>query len=105
MGSRENLRQADVSDFDILVGPLVEELDGADLLCDFLGEDLVPAGVLDLDFAVVGHGCGGRSQCSWGFRDYQWVVVMVVEDAWEFGSLTSAVWALERRRAERIAEL
>jgi len=29
---------------------------------------------------------------------------MVVEDAWEFGSLTSAVWALERCRAEGIAE-
>lgn len=60
-------RQADVSDFDILVGPLVEELDGADFLGDFLGEDLVPAGVLDLDFAVVGHGCGDRYRCSWGY--------------------------------------
>jgi len=63
-----NSRQADVSDFDILVGPLVEELDGADLLRDFLGKNLVPAGVLDLDFAVVGHGCGGRRQCDRGFR-------------------------------------
>lgn len=32
-----NARQADVSDFDILVRPLVEELDGADLLRDLLG--------------------------------------------------------------------
>lgn len=53
-------RQADISDFDILVRPLIEELDGADLLRHFLGQDLVPAGILDLDFAVVRHGYGGR---------------------------------------------
>ncbi len=71
VGERSS-RQADVTDFDVLVRPLVEELDGADFLGHFLGEHLVPAGVLDLDFAVVGHGCGGRWQCTWEFRGNSW---------------------------------
>ena len=59
------LRQTDVPNLDILVRPLVEELDGPDLLSDILGKDGVPAGVLDLDFAAVGHGYDGCWRCTW----------------------------------------
>lgn len=49
------LRQGDVADLDILVGPLVEQLDAANLLDDVLGQDLDARDGLDLDFAVVRH--------------------------------------------------
>lgn len=49
------LRQGDVADLDILVGPLVEQLDAANLLDDVLGQDLVAGGGLDLDLSVVRH--------------------------------------------------
>lgn len=54
------LRQGDISDFDILVRPFVEELDRADFVGDFLGQHLVAARVLDLDLAIVGHDCGRK---------------------------------------------
>lgn len=49
------LRQGDVADLNILVGPLVEELDAANLLDDVLGQDLVARDGLDLDLSVVRH--------------------------------------------------
>lgn len=49
------LRQGDVADLDILVGPLVEQLDAANLLDDILGQDLVARDGLDLDLSVVRH--------------------------------------------------
>lgn len=49
------LRQGDVADLDILVGPLVEQLDAANLLDDVLGQDLVARDGLDLDLSVVRH--------------------------------------------------
>jgi len=47
-----NSRQGDVPDLDILVAPLVEQLDAANLLCDVLGQDGVALGRLDFDLAV-----------------------------------------------------
>lgn len=49
------LRQGDVADLDVLVGPLVEQLDTANLLDDVLGQDLVARDGLDLDLSVVRH--------------------------------------------------
>lgn len=83
---RASLRQGDVADLDILVGPLVEQLDAANLADDVLGQDLVARGGLDLDLSVVRHvgqfdrrnwrvGCRrlvGRRGISFG-----WVVVEV----------------------------
>lgn len=50
------VRKRDVPDLDILEGPLVEELDAANLLRNLLGEDGVSGGALDFDFAVR-HDC------------------------------------------------
>jgi hypothetical protein len=44
-------RQRDISDLDILVGPLVEQLDAANLRGDILGQDGVALGLLDFDFS------------------------------------------------------
>lgn len=49
-----NVRQRDVSDLDILVAPLVEQLDRADLCCHLLGQDLVAGDSFDFDISV-GH--------------------------------------------------
>ncbi len=53
-------RQGDVSNFDILIRPFVEELDAANLLRYFFGQDHIPARIVDLDFGGVGH--GGQTQ-------------------------------------------
>ena len=45
------VRQRDVSDLDILVAPLVEELHGTDLRGDILGQDGGDGLALDFDFA------------------------------------------------------
>jgi len=48
--------QGDISDLDILITPLIEQLDAANLGRDFLGENLVTAaGALNLDLTVVRH--------------------------------------------------
>ena len=52
---RRALRQGDITDLDILVGPLVEQLDAANLGRDVLGQDLVAGDGLDLDLSVVRH--------------------------------------------------
>lgn len=49
---RECVREGDVPNLDVLVAPLVEQLDAANLLGNILGEDGVAGGALDLDFAV-----------------------------------------------------
>lgn len=49
--ARENIRQGDVANLNILVCPLVEQLDGADLLGDILWENSKGDGGVDLDFA------------------------------------------------------
>ena len=50
-------RQRDIPNFNILITPLVEQLDRANLIGDFLGENAERAvGDVDLDFAVVRHG-------------------------------------------------
>jgi len=46
------VRQRDIPDLDILVAPLVEELDAANLRRDLLGQDGNLVLGLDLDFAV-----------------------------------------------------
>ena len=51
------IREGDVTDLDILVAPLVEQLDAANLLGNILGKDGVARGALDLNFAVR-HDCG-----------------------------------------------
>ena len=61
-------RQRDISDLDILVGPLVEQLDAANLLGDILGQDGVALGLLDFDFSGVRHVgdvMGGRKGRGW----------------------------------------
>lgn len=66
---RASLRQGDVADLDILVGPLVEQLDAANLADDVLGQDLVARGGLDLDLSVVRHiGQFGRRDWRVGCR-------------------------------------
>ena len=53
--------QGDVPDLDILVAPLVEQLDAANLGGHVLGQDGVALRGLDLDFTGVGHfGCMRR---------------------------------------------
>ena len=49
----ESLRQRDVADLDVLIAPLVEQLDAANLVGDLLGKNLVARGLnLDFDFCV-----------------------------------------------------
>ena len=50
------LRQRDVPDLNILIAPLIEQLNSADFINDILGENLVPVGRFHLDFTVVRHG-------------------------------------------------
>ena len=47
------VRQRDIPNLDILVAPLVEQLDAANLARDILWQDLVGLLALDLDFAGV----------------------------------------------------
>jgi len=56
---RSNIRQGDISNFNILITPFVEQLDAANLVRDIFGQDLVGE-VLDLNFAVLRHVCGSR---------------------------------------------
>jgi hypothetical protein len=52
----EIIRQGDIANFNVLVAPLVEELDGANLVGDVLWENGIAAWALDLDFLrVFGH--------------------------------------------------
>ncbi len=55
------VREGDVPDLDIIVAPLVEQLDAADLVGDLLREDGIAGWALDLDFAV-------RHDCDWAER-------------------------------------
>ena len=50
-----HVRKRNVLDLDVLVGPLVEELHGANLLSDVLGEDGVGVSSLNFNFAVFRH--------------------------------------------------
>jgi hypothetical protein len=50
------IREGDVPDLNILVAPLVEQLDAANLVGHLLGEDGITGGALDFDFAVR-HDC------------------------------------------------
>jgi hypothetical protein len=66
-------RQRDISNLDILVGPLVEQLDAANLRGDILGQDGVALGLLDFDFSGVRHfgdvmRKGGREMGGWRGR-------------------------------------
>ena len=45
------VRQRDIPNFNILIAPLVEQLDAANLFGNLLGEHLVAGGALDFDFA------------------------------------------------------
>jgi hypothetical protein len=55
-GLKGCVRKRDVPDLNVLVAPLVEQLDAANLLGDLLGKDGVAGGALDLNFAVR-HDC------------------------------------------------
>lgn len=55
--NEQDLRQTDVPDLNILVRPLVEKLDAANLAGDLLWQDLVARDGLDLDISVVRHDC------------------------------------------------
>lgn len=52
--SRNGIRERDVSHFDVVV-PTTEKLDGAEVLSDLLGEDVVGLDVLNFDITGVGH--------------------------------------------------
>lgn len=55
---RGDEREGNIPNLDVLVAPLVEELDAADLACDLFGEDLVArGGVLEDLRLAFGHGC------------------------------------------------
>lgn len=58
--ARENSRQGDISNFDILIRPFVEELDATNLLRYLFGQDHVPTRIVDLDFGGVRH--AGQTQ-------------------------------------------
>lgn len=45
------VRQRDVPNFNILIAPLVKQLDAANLFGNLLGKHLVAGGALDFDFA------------------------------------------------------
>ena len=51
----KDLRQGDVSNFDILIRPFVEELDATNLLRYLFGQDHIPTRIVDLDFGGVRH--------------------------------------------------
>ena len=53
-------RQGDISNFDILIRPFIEELDAANFLCYIFGQDHIPARIVDLNFSGVRH--AGQSQ-------------------------------------------
>lgn len=54
-----SLRQRDISDLNILIAPLVEELDASNLIGDILWKDGVGlCDLLDLGSLVVRHDCG-----------------------------------------------
>ena len=65
-----DIRQGDIPNLDILVCPLVEELDAANLCGDILGEDLV-AGLRDLNFDIAGF----RHDCYVGVINWEMFVV------------------------------
>lgn len=83
------VRQGDVADLDVLVGPLVEQLDAANLGDNVLGQDSVARDGLDLDISALGRhngqqqqcldwvGCGGCRVCRGGERALSVVVVEV----------------------------
>lgn len=64
MMAGSSLRQGDVADLDVLVGPLVEQLDAANLGDDVLGQDLVARDGLDFDLSVVRHD-GQQQSLDW----------------------------------------
>jgi hypothetical protein len=47
---KEIIRQRDVANLNVLIAPLVEELDGANLVGDVLWENGIAAWALNLDF-------------------------------------------------------
>lgn len=55
IAKRENSRQGNVANLDILVGPFVEELNRSDFISDIFWQHLVAAWVLDFHFPVVRH--------------------------------------------------
>ena len=55
---KDSLRQGNIADLDIFVGPLVEQLDAANLRGDLLGKNLVSGDGFDFDFLVVRHDGG-----------------------------------------------
>lgn len=57
------VRQRDVADLDVLVGPLVEQLDAANLGNNVLGQDLVARDGLNLDLSALGRHIGQLRQC------------------------------------------
>lgn len=57
------IRQGDVADLDVLVGPLVEQLDAANLGNNVLGQDLVRGG-LNLDLSALGRHIGQQRTVS-----------------------------------------
>ena len=63
---RERIRERNVPDLNVLVAPLVEQLDAANLVGDVLGQDGVAGRALDLDFAVR-HDCDVLG-VDWGRR-------------------------------------
>lgn len=60
-----HVRQRDVADLDVLVGPLVEQLDAANLGNDVLGQDLVARDGLDLDLSALGRHIGQQQGLDW----------------------------------------
>ena len=53
-------RQGDISNFDILIRPFVEELDATNLLRYLFGQDHIPTRIVDLNFGGVRH--AGQTQ-------------------------------------------
>ena len=81
-------RQGDVSNFDILIRPFVEELDAANLLCYFFGQDHIPARIVNLDFSGVRH-AGQNQSVLCGI-----VVVLCPGLSNSISSVPLLVWAL-----------
>lgn len=63
-GHKNGSRQRDISNFDIFVTPLVEQLDATNLGRDFFRQDgEVTGGAFDFDLTVVGHLVGSKVLC------------------------------------------
>ena len=82
------VRERDIPNLDILVAPLVEQLDAANLISDVLEKNSIAARALDFDFAVR-HVCDCAERRFFG--EVEVSLVVVVRVAWKFEKSRSII--------------